>query len=59
MGSGMPDMGDLDFSKLQGNDFGAGAGGLGLPDDSEDDDEMPDLEEDKGEEKGKETAGSA
>lgn len=38
----MPDMGDLDFSKL-----GAGAGGdqpgLGGSDDEDSDDEMPDL----------------
>jgi hypothetical protein len=42
---GMPDMGDLDFSKLGG---GAGAGGFGGGDSSDDDDEdMPDLAADE------------
>jgi hypothetical protein len=41
----MPDMGDLDFSKLGGGDLGAGAGmgGLDGSDDEEDNEPMPDL----------------
>ena len=59
---GMPDMGDLDFSKLGGNDFGAGAGGLQESSDDEDmPDDMPELESDtkEVEGKGKEPASSA
>lgn len=64
LGGGMPDMGDLDFSKLGGNDFGAGAGGMpGLDDAESDDDDMPELESENKEgesssSKGKEPATS-
>jgi len=54
-------MGDLDFSKLSGSDFGAGEGGPGavpgMGDDSDDDmpsdDEMPALESEEPKEEGK------
>ena len=55
---GLPDMGDLDFSKLSGNDYGAGAGGMDSDDENDtSDDDMPDLEAEEG--KGKTTASSA
>lgn len=41
---GMPDMGDLDFSKLGG---GAGAGGFGGDSSDDDDEDMPDLAADE------------
>jgi len=41
---GMPDMGDLDFSKLGG---GAGAGGFGGDSSDDDDEDMPDLASDE------------
>jgi hypothetical protein len=40
----MPDMGDLDFSKLGG---GAGAGGFGGDSSDDDDEDMPDLATDE------------
>jgi hypothetical protein len=60
---GMPDMGDLDFSKLGG---GAGMGGMDMgaagmgDDDDESDDDMPELEADDAQDvgKGKEPATS-
>jgi hypothetical protein len=39
----MPDMGDLDFSKLAGGDYGAGTGGVDDTAESSDDEDMPDL----------------
>lgn len=61
---GMPDMGDLDFSKLGGGmgDAAAGLGGGDDDDDEDSDEEMPDLTEDVKEKevegKGKEPATS-
>jgi len=49
---GMPDMGDLDFSKLGGGDMGMPEGGM---EDEESDDDMPDLAADEAT-KGKEAA---
>ena len=41
---GMPNMGDLDFSKLGGGDLDSGAGmGLDGSDDEDEDEAMPDL----------------
>ena len=41
---GMPDMGDLDFSKLGGGSGDASSGGMGMDDEEvSSDDEMPDL----------------
>ena len=59
----MPDMGDLDFSKLGGGmgdmGMGGGPGGLGDEDDGDSDDDMPDLTTESAEEgKGKEPATS-
>jgi hypothetical protein len=64
---GMPDMGDLDFSKLGGGagmgglgGMDMGAAGMGGDDDDESDDDMPELETDDAQDvgKGKEPATS-
>jgi hypothetical protein len=58
---GMPDMGDLDFSKLGGGlgDMGMGAGGMPMDDEGEEsDDDMPELTSEDVAGKGKEPASS-
>jgi hypothetical protein len=53
---GMPDMGDLDFSKLGAGMGDKGALGADSDDEEDDDEEMPDLTSDEPAGKGKEPA---